>query len=80
LFRPKEKFAVNPASVKAIQLLKKTNHWDNNILLYEINLVLSNNDRINVITHSDKMKQATEADRLATFLGVPLLSKKKKES
>lgn len=39
---------------------------------YEINLVLRNTDRLNVIDHGNRKKLMEDAEQLASYLGVPI--------
>jgi hypothetical protein len=56
--------------IRALQLLET--EFDGQL---ELNLVLDDGSRRNVITHGDHPPLAKEADRLATWLGVPVLAK-----
>ncbi len=48
---------------------------DSPFLSYELNLVLKDNRRINVVDHSDRTQLRSDAETLAEFLKVPLLER-----
>lgn len=83
----KESTKIN--EIKAIQLIKesvtKTNELSNlrglfnlkeKYFSYEINLVLKDGNRINVVDHANEKAANKQAMRLAQFLDVPLLKRK----
>lgn len=72
LFRPNEQFPVKLTDIRAVQLLKKQKVRGKHT--YEVNLVLINNERINIMAHQEMMRITNDAENLADFLNVPLLS------
>jgi len=71
LFTDKEGFSVNFEDIKAVQFLREsTTHGYS----YEINLILTNNERLGVVNHSDEKSALKDAAKLAEFLDVPFLN------
>ncbi len=58
--------------VHALQIVAEYVSGKNSFYSFELNLVLKNGNRINVVDHHKKNKLAEEAEVLAEFLGVPL--------
>lgn len=59
--------------IRALQLLSKYfRDSDGSYYSYELNLVLDNGDRMNVVVHGDSDQLREDAGVLATFLGVPV--------
>lgn len=74
----KEKVSAELGEVMAIQLLKEKvgKKKDLEFISYEINLVLNDGHRINVVNHGNEKAVIKQAKRLATFLGVELYAAK----
>jgi len=75
LYKLKQKkgTAINLKDINAIQVIEKSNEGDK-FSAYEINLVLNNYERINVIDHGDRSAALEDGQQLANFLGVPFLN------
>jgi len=75
LFSRNNAFSVNLNDIKAVQLLSEYVTTKNqNFFSYEINMVLTNNERLNIVDHGDSKAALKDATDLAKFLGVPLLN------
>ncbi|MCB1583669.1 MAG: hypothetical protein KDI92_11435 [Xanthomonadales bacterium] len=80
--RPQDHFGMDPnaknsiiklSEVKAIQVIReRINSKNGSYYSYEINLVLADASRINVIDHGNHAAIIEDAETLATTLGVPL--------
>lgn len=69
----KGRFSIQVKDIIAIQLLKETvKQSKHSFVSYEINLVLKDGKRINVVDHGNKKAALTQAKRVSKFLGVPL--------
>lgn len=67
------KIAAMLENIHAIQLLSEyCNKGKTRFYSYEINLVLKDGDRINVVDHGNLKKVKRDAQKLSTFLGKPL--------
>lgn len=65
---------VDLENIKAIQFLpERIVDSDSNYTSYEINIVLNNDERINVVDHGSKTAARKDAYILADFLDVPIL-------
>lgn len=72
------KDAVKLADIQALQLHHKRIHRPNNTRsydCYELNVVLNDRSRVNVVTHGGGDSLQLDAEELADFLDVPLLSR-----
>lgn len=79
LFTGKEGFSVKLEDIKAIQVIEEhISDEDGSYDSYEINLVLTNNKRLNVVDHGNKKSAMDDAAHLAEFLGVPFLYDKER--
>jgi len=61
--------------IKGLQILEKQvsgSHGDKTFTSYELNLILDDHDRINVMDHGDADALRADAERLSQFLGIPL--------
>jgi len=61
--------------IKGLQMLAKRvsgSHGDRTYSSYELNLILDNHDRINVMDHGDVDALRADAEKLSEFLDVPL--------
>lgn len=61
--------------IAAIQLISEYVSSDNSYHSYETNIVLQSGDRMNVVDHGNKRAAIRDAEKLATFLKVPLWKK-----
>lgn len=76
LFTNKKAFSVKIEDIKSVQLLKEhVSSSDGSYDSYEINLVLENNERLNVVDHGNEESARKDAAHLAKFLNVSLLSR-----
>ncbi len=64
---------INLEHVKLVQLIREYVSTDSLFYSYEINLVLHNEDRINIVDHGNQKAAIKDAIRLAMFLDVPLI-------
>ncbi len=60
------------ASIHAIQLISEYVSGESSYYSYELNLVLDDGRRINVVDHGNKGRLREDAGRLALFLGKPV--------
>lgn len=60
------------SQIYAIQLLKKYISGKNSYDCFELNLVLKNKERINIIAHADADAIRSDANKIAGFLNIPL--------
>ncbi len=68
-------FSVRLKDIKSIQLLSEYVRGDKSRYhSYEINLILKDGHRINVVDHGDRQSSETDAQALAYFLDVPFLN------
>lgn len=75
LFTDKEAFSVNLEDIKAVQLLQEyVSGSDSSYSSYEINLILANNERLNVVDHGHRESALNDAAYLADYLNVPFLN------
>lgn len=75
MLNPKVKHLVDFQDIHAIQLLaERVSSKNGSYRSYEINLVLKDATRINVIDHGNRSSIVKDADILANFLNVPLWS------
>lgn len=58
--------------IHALQIVAEYISGKNSFYSYELNLVLKNGDRINLIDHGRRKKLTEDAEVLADFLGIPL--------
>jgi hypothetical protein len=71
----KLKFAVPLNNIQALQLLAEhVSGSKSSYYSYELNLVLKDGRRINVMDHGNQDALRADADKLASFLGVPVWS------
>jgi len=76
IFFNKEAFSVNLKDIKAIQLMEEhISSSDGSYNSYEINLVLDNNERLNIVDHGNRSAALNDAEELAEFLSIPLLNR-----
>jgi len=61
--------------IRAVQLLSKSAGSNQPYVCYELNVVLGNGERINVVAHGDTDKLREDAATLAAFLKKPLWDK-----
>ena len=67
------KDAVRLVDIHALQVISEYIRGDKkSYYSYELNLVLKNGERVNVIDHGNKNKVIEDANRLANFLGKPV--------
>lgn len=60
-------------NIHAIQVIREYVRSDKkSYYSYEINLILKDAERINVVDHGNRKRIMSDADRLGTFLGVPV--------
>ena len=65
--------SVELTRVKALQIISELCRGDKSSYhSYELNLILDNASRINVVDHGSLSKLREDANRLAQFLGVPI--------
>jgi hypothetical protein len=62
----------NIDSIHAIQLIAKIIRGKNSYYCYELNLILKNAERINIISHSNKKRIRADAKTLSEFLAIPV--------
>ena len=75
LFTNDKAFSVKIEDIKAVQLIDEyISSSDSSYYSYEINLVLDNNKRLNVVDHGNKQAALSDAEYLADFLSVPFLN------
>jgi len=75
IFTDKEAFSVNLEDIEAVQLLPEhVSSSDGSYYSYEINLILANKERLNVVDHGHKESALKDANYLAEFLDVPFLN------
>lgn len=58
--------------IHALQIIAEYVSGKNSFYSFELNLVLQNGNRINVIDHGNRRRVAEDAEALAEFLGVPV--------
>jgi preprotein translocase subunit SecG len=58
--------------IKGLQIIKEEIRGKNSFYSYELNVVLKNTKRINVVDHGNLAKIQEEAQKLSEFLGVPV--------
>lgn len=59
--------------IHAIQILSSLNRGSNSsYMTYEVNLVLNNKERVNIVTHPNSETAKNNADELSSFLSVPV--------
>ena len=68
----KRKKAVRIEEIHGLQIVKELVHAKNSYTSFELNLVLNNNERINVIDHGNLRRVKEDAQKLGLFLGVPV--------
>lgn len=68
----KRKNTVRIKEIHGLQIVKELVQGKNSFTSYELNLVLNNSERINVIDHGNLQKVKKDAQKLAKFLRVPL--------
>lgn len=59
-------------SIHALQIVAEYISGKNSFYSFELNLVLKNGNRINVVDHGNRKKLVEEAGALAEYLGVPV--------
>lgn len=72
------KDAAQIKDIRKIQILSKRSRGSNNrnsYECYELNLVLADTSRVNVVTHGGSFSMMNDADELAAFLNVPVIGK-----
>lgn len=75
LFTGKKIVSINLKDIKAIQVLKEEVQTEEApYTCYEINLVLINNERHNVVQYGDEFPTISDAKRIADFLDIPVLN------
>jgi len=75
LYKNKKVGSVKLEDIKAIQFIEKhITSNDSSFYSYEINLILTNYERINVTDHGDKESALKDATYLAEFLDIPFLN------
>ncbi len=77
--RPKSREAIEACSksapldrVHAIQIITKVPHRSNNYFSHEVNLVLRDGTRVNVLDHGDLKHIRKDAQKIANLIGVPV--------
>lgn len=74
--RASMKHAVELERIHALQLLsERVSGSDSSYTSYELNLVLDDGDRLNVVDHGNLLALRADAERLAAFLNVELLER-----
>lgn len=72
-YTPKNKNSVELENIHALQLLSEyCSSNKSSYYSYELNLILNNGERINVIDHGSKNKIREDAETLSQFLGKPV--------
>lgn len=59
-------------TIHAVQLLDELVNFKTIFVSYEINLVLEDGERLNVVDHGNESRIVADGEALAAFLGVPL--------
>lgn len=70
--RKAEQASCDISSIHAIQLIAKIVRGKKSYYCYELNLVLNNVERINIISHGNKKRIRADANALSEFLAVPV--------
>jgi len=69
----KRKNAVRIEEISGLQIIKEVVYGKSSYKSYELNLILNNSERVNVVDHSNLLKLKEDAQKLSNFLGVPVL-------
>ena len=69
----KRKNTVRLEEIYGLQIIKEIVYGKSSYTSYELNLVLKNSERINVVDHGNLRKIKEDAQKLSSFLGVPVL-------
>lgn len=73
LIDPTDKDMVPLSSIHALQIItEKVTTKNSSFLSYEINLILSDKKRINIVDHGNYERILSDSKQLGDYLGVPV--------